>query len=126
MIIASVCFQLGYVIYTFASFFAPAKIPVDMNYVLNVCGAIGGVLFVLFMKRIARFIDEPKIETRAAHVLFVAFAAVVLVGFVLMGLSSGMDVSSLFGLLLAVIVVAVLAFVMALGLVNSLRKALIP
>ena len=126
LIIASVCFQIGHVVYTFASFFAPARIPVDMNYVLNFCGAIGGALFVLFMKRLARFIGETKIETRAVNVLFVASAAVVLVGFVLMGDKSSTDIFNFYGLLFAAGVAATLAFVMFIGLVNSLRKALGP
>jgi len=84
-----------------------------------------GVLFVLFMRRLASFIGRTDLASKARNVLI--FAAVIVLGFLVIGVLQFSGAPDVLGIIsLPLLIFALVAFVMYANLINSLRKAIRP
>lgn len=123
MLVGSILFQLPLVVNAVIQPLAPDLVARELRVVLLLSGIVGFVLFVLFLKNLARYIGREDYCSRARRVLWGYGIVIVLIviwigalatqNFILGGLAS---ISFLLG--------GLLVLVMYANLVNDLRKAL--
>jgi len=125
-VVGSVVFHLVSILLVFGQwwtvmtdrFFAQSALQV----VSNISGLIGAVLFVLFTKKLSEYLGRDDLAARARNVLIgiavlVGLSVVMFVALVALG-------PALVFIGLAVVVGALILFVMYANLINGLRKAL--
>jgi hypothetical protein len=129
-IIGSVCCQLLNLGVNIGSSFFPeeAIVPTVVEGVGSLVGLIGGMLFVMFMRKLALFINRDDLAGRAKTILVTGFAVLGL-AIVGTGLASTVPranpLFALPGLLMLVAVIGgLILFMKYANLVNALRKIL--
>lgn len=146
LILGSVIFQLINLVASVLGAIAPRLLPQPLPVVLNLCGIVGYVLFVLFMKKLSEYVGRLDLAARAKNVLIgfgvlVGLGVVLLVGLLGTGFFAAAAGPAGMGrgappvawapmgllMLLGALVLGVgslVVFVMQVNLIDGLRKAL--
>ncbi len=100
-----------------------AALPQGVSQLVQLSGVVGAALFVLFMRKLAKFIGREDLAKRAGSVLTM--------GIVLILLTTGATIGAAFAPGIRVLglvtgILGLIVFVRYADLVNSLRKALKP
>lgn len=105
-----------------ALFFPAAQPGETLVRVQMVALTLGGILFLLFLRELADYVDSPKVKTLASRVLILAVCIVA--GSLLMAaLILGAGLASLAGLFAVLVMIALIVFVCLYGrLLTFLRR----
>ncbi|MCA9014624.1 MAG: hypothetical protein KDA77_04750, partial [Planctomycetaceae bacterium] len=69
LLVGSVVCQFANLFYSVSELFIPTLIPAPFKIALNYCGIFGLILFILFMKKLALYINRQDLSSKATHVL---------------------------------------------------------
>lgn len=123
LLIGSVVCQFANIFYSVSDYFFPTLILAPFKIALNFCGIFGLILFILFMKKLALFINRQDLSSKATHVLvfgvFMVIASILTIFLLLAEMIPPLS-------MILIPIGALIAFVMYANLIGYMRKALAP
>lgn len=122
LLIGSVVCQFANIFYTVSELFIPTLIPAPFKVALNYCGVFGLILFVLFMKKLAVYINRQDLSSKATYVLVFGILMMIASILIIFLLLAQMIPPLSF---IPIPIGALIAFVMYANLIGYLRKALV-